>query len=133
MLAAFFIGTLLLILLGVPICYALGLVALGLVMSTGRLPNMVVVQRAFTGVDSFPLMAIPFFILAGTVMSKGIFSKRLVDFAIACIGHIRGGLGYVGILGSMFFAALSGSALATSAAIGGMLIPSMEERAMYGV
>jgi C4-dicarboxylate transporter DctM subunit len=128
MLAMFFIGLLALILLGIPISYALGVVALGLVMSTGKLPNMVVVQRAFTGVDSFPLMAIPFFILAGSVMSRGIFSRKLVEFATSCVGHIRGGLGFVGILGSMFFAALSGSAIATSAAIGGMLLPSMEEK-----
>jgi len=123
------VSLLALILLGMPIGYALG--SIGLILITiegGHTSPIVITQRLFTGVDSFPLMAIPFFILAGKIMSKGNLSKSLIDFAYLLVGRIRGGLGFVAILSSMFFAALSGSAVATAAAIGGSLIPRMEKK-----
>jgi len=85
-------------------------------------------QRMFVGTDSFPMIAIPFFILAGDLLAKGNVSKRLVDFADACVGWIRGGLSLVAVLGSMFFAAISGSSAATTAAIGTPLIPEMKKK-----
>ena len=111
-------------LLGVPISFALGIVSLyGIVLS--GFPLEVVVQRMFYGVDSFPLVAIPLFILAGGLMFKGGISKRLVDFSNALIGHFPSGLAMVSILACMFFAAITGSAIAATAAIGGLLIPLM--------
>jgi len=88
----------------------------------------VVVQRMFTSNDSFPLLAIPYFMLAGELMTSGGVSKRLVRFAASLVGHFRGGLGGISILASSFFAALSGSNAATVAAIGSVMIPSMKEK-----
>ncbi len=85
------------------------------------------VQRMFTGIDSFPLMAIPFFMLAGELMFSGGMLTRLFKFADALVGHIRGGLGHVNIVASMLFAGITGSALADTAALGSMEIPMMVE------
>jgi C4-dicarboxylate transporter DctM subunit len=82
----------------------------------------------FTQLDSFAMLAIPFFILAGNLMDRGGLSAKIVDFTTAVVGHIRGGLAMVSVLASMFFGAISGSAQATSAAIGSILIPAMEKR-----
>jgi len=117
-----------LIFLGLPIGYALGIVGLASAIIKGDIAPIVITQRLFTGVDSFPLMAIPFFMLAGKIMSRGSISKKLVDFAYSIVGCIKGGLSIVTILGSMFFAALSGSAVATASAIGGIMLPSMKEK-----
>ena len=119
---------LLLIFIGVPIGFSLGLLGLFSALMIGDINLVVITQRLFTGVDSFPLMAIPFFMLAGRIMSTGSISKVLVDFAYALVGGIKGGLNIVAILGSMFFAALSGSAVATASAIGGILLPPMKEK-----
>ena len=88
----------------------------------------IIAQYAVTGVDSFPLMAIPFFILAGTIMSTGGLARRLVDVAASLIGWITGGLGAVVAVSSMFFGALSGSSLATVSAIGSIMVPQMERK-----
>lgn len=110
--------------IGIPISFSLGMVSLlGIVMS--GYPLEVVIQRMFAGVDSFPLVAIPLFILAGGLMFQGGMSKRLVDFSNALIGHLPSGLAMVSILACMFFAAITGSAIAATAAIGGLMIPLM--------
>ena len=90
-----------------------------------NLPMMSIVQRLVSGVNSFSLLAIPFFILSGEIMSQGGISRRLVAFANALIGRVRGGLAQVNILASMFFGGISGSAVADVSSIGAMLIPMM--------
>ena len=116
-----------LFLVGIPICFSLGLVSVFGIMQGGY-PLTVVVQRMFTGADSTALIAIPLFILAGGLMVQGGISKRIVDFADALIGHLPSGLAMVSILACMFFAAITGSAIAATAAIGGIMIPSMEKK-----
>ncbi|MEX2321357.1 MAG: TRAP transporter large permease subunit, partial [Saccharospirillum sp.] len=81
-------------------------------------------RNIYNGIDSFPLMAIPFFMLAGELMNRGGITFRLVDFSQAFIGHVRGGLAHVNIMSSMLFAGLSGSAVADTSAIGSMMIPA---------
>ena len=114
-------------LLGVPIAFSLGLVSLGQIVIDGFSP-LVVIQRMFTGADSIALTAIPLFILSGGLMFRGGMSKRMVDFADTLVGHFPSGLAMVSILGCMFFAAITGSAIAATAAIGGIMIPLMVER-----
>jgi len=117
-----------LMLIGVPIAVSLGLSSLiMMVFATDSSPN-VIVQKAFTSLDSFPLMAIPFFILAGVLMSTGGISERLLNLANVLIGFITGGLAMVTVLASMFFAAISGSGPATVAGIGSFMIPSMRQK-----
>ena len=84
-------------------------------------------RNVYTGMDSFPLMAIPFFMLAGELMNRGGITMRIVEFSQAIIGHLKGGLAHVNILSSMLFAGLSGSAVADVSALGSMLIPAMEK------
>lgn len=115
----------LLFLLNMPIAFAVGIAATATIYFFTDVPLNIVVQTVFSGTDSFPLMAIPFFVLAGAIMEKGMISKRLVDFASALVGHIRGGLAMVSVVAAMFFAGISGSAAADSAAVGSVLIPSM--------
>ena len=114
-------------LVGIPICFSLGLVSLGGVAMSG-FPAVVVIQRMFTGADSIALIAIPLFMLAGELMFQGGMSKRLVDFADTLLGHLPSGLAMVSILACMFFAAITGSAIAATAAIGGIMIPLMQEK-----
>ena len=116
-----------LIFLGIPIAFAL-MLASATVVLVQDMSLMVVAQRFFTSNDSFPFMAIPFFMLAGEVMTAGGASKRLVNLAAVFVGWITGGLAMVVTLTGMFFASLSGSSAATTAAIGGVLIPAMEEK-----
>ena len=120
---------LLLILVNVPIAVALGLVAVVAIVATGgvaALPNAGLLM--FSGSTSFPLIAIPLFILAGAIMNRSGISRRLVAFASAVFGFIRGGLAMVSISASMFFAEISGSAVADVAALGSILIPAMRKR-----
>ncbi|HPU78396.1 MAG TPA: TRAP transporter large permease, partial [Thermosynergistes sp.] len=91
------------------------------------MPNMVVAQRMFTGIDSFPLMAVPFFILAGDLMNRGGTTIRLIDFANSLVGHIRGGLAHANVVANMFMAGISGSSVADASAIGSITIPAMEK------
>ena len=114
--------------LSVPIAISLGLATAIVAWTGGVFDQLVVPQQIFNALNSFPLMAIPFFILAGYLMETGGISERLVDFASSLVGHITGGLAMVAIVTSMFFAAISGSGAATTAAIGGILIPAMIAR-----
>jgi tripartite ATP-independent transporter DctM subunit len=109
---------------GIPIAFCLGITAAVSLLSLG-LPLQVVAQRIFTGIDSFPLMAVPFFILAGDLMNQGGTTLRLVRFSNSLVGWIRGGLAHTNIVASMFLAGISGSAVADASAIGGILIPGM--------
>ncbi|SDI68332.1 TRAP transporter large permease [Natribacillus halophilus] len=113
------------LLLGVPIAFALGLASVITVWQGDFTQMVVVVQQIFNSINSFPLMAIPFFILAGYLMQSGGISERLIGFSNTLVGNISGGLAIVAIITSMFFAAISGSGAATTAAIGSILIPAM--------
>ena len=120
---------LVLVLVNVPIAVALGLVAVAAIVATGgvaALPNAGLLM--FSGATKFPLIAIPLFILAGAIMNRSGISRRLVAFASAVFGFIRGGLSMVSISASMFFAEISGSAVADVAALGSILIPAMRKR-----
>lgn len=114
-----------LILLAVPIGYAIGIATLISIVIYSDIPLLMISQNAVAGVDSFPLLAIPFFMLAGNLMSSGGIAKRLVNFFESCIGHKTGGLGMVTVVVCMFFAAISGSAVATVSAVGAFMIPEM--------
>ncbi|MCY6484130.1 TRAP transporter large permease [Clostridium aestuarii] len=120
-------GTLfILLILNIPIGVSLGLASItALTFGDMPTPSLVVAQRMFTSVDSFPFMAIPFFMLAGGLMEHGGISKRLIKFAEACVGTVGGGLAIITIIASAFFGAISGSNPATVAAIGGIMIPAM--------
>ena len=117
------------LLLGLPVFFAL-LAAPGLLLwLNGQERDITLLYRnVYNGMDSFPLMAIPFFMLAGELMNRGGITARLVEFAQAMMGHFRGGLAHVNVLSSMLFAGLSGSAVADTSAIGSMLIPAMEKQ-----
>lgn len=117
--------------LGVPIAISMGLASAVAIWIDGGTPLTVLVQRSFTSLDSFPLMAIPFFVFAGILMEYGGISRRLVNFANALTGHFSGGLAIVTVVTSMFFAAISGSSAATTAALGSILIPAMIHRGYH--
>lgn len=118
---------LILILIGIPIAYALSFVSVfGIILvDPGMLTN--VPRKIFAGIDSFTLVAVPLFIFAGEIMTKGGISKRLINFSQTLVGHMSGGLAMVVVLASMFFSALTGTAIAAAAAIGGMMIPAMNK------
>ena len=124
----FFWLLLILMVVGLPIAFAL-MIAPGLSLFFDGQASMfpMLLMRMYNGMDSFPLMAIPYFILAGEVMNKGGITIRLVRLSQALIGHLRGGLAHVNILSSILFAGLSGSAVADTSAIGSMMIPAMEK------
>ncbi|TYP68214.1 tripartite ATP-independent transporter DctM subunit [Stutzerimonas stutzeri] len=117
------------LLIGLPVFFGM-LAAPGiLLMLNGQERDLTLLYRnLYNGMDSFPLMAIPFFMLAGELMNRGGITLRLVEFAQALMGHFRGGLAHVNILSSMLFAGLSGSAVADTSALGSMLIPAMEKQ-----
>lgn len=115
-------------LIGVPIAVALGMSASAIFFMEGNVSLIAVMQRMFNSVDSFPLLAIPFFILAGKLMESGGISRRLIHFANVIFGRVKGGLAIVSIVACSFFAAISGSAAATTAAVGALLIPEMIKR-----
>ena len=114
-----------LFILGVPIAVAIGLASVIGIEAHGSLPLLLVAQRMFTGIDSFPLMAIPLFILAGNLMAAGGISRRLVELAKSLVGGMQGGLACTCVLTCMLFASVSGSSVATTFAIGAILIPAM--------
>ncbi|MDR7080390.1 tripartite ATP-independent transporter DctM subunit [Neobacillus niacini] len=123
---AVFVGSLLGVMaFGVPIAFALLLSGIILMLFMGNFDTQILAANLIDGADNFPLMAIPFFILAGELMNAGGISKRIISLAMAYVGHIRGGLGYVAIIASVLFAGLSGSAVADTAALGAILIPMM--------
>ena len=116
------------LIIGVPIAFSIGFSSLVFLLVRHDIPLTLIAQRMFTGLDVFPFMAVPFFILAGELMNKAGITKRLVDFADVLVGHFKGGLAHVNIVTSMFFAGITGSAVADTSAIGSMLIPAMEEQ-----
>ena len=123
------VSFLLLLSLGVPVAYSVGISSLfTILVNIGPLQAFTTIaQRMATGLDSFSLLAIPFFILAGQIMNQGGIAKRLIAFAKALVGSFPGGLAYVNIIGAMLFGAISGSAMAAVSAIGGSLGPRMEK------
>ncbi|MGH8354298.1 MAG: TRAP transporter large permease subunit, partial [Pseudomonas sp.] len=111
--------------LGIPIAFALLLVSVALMLQLDLFDAQIIAQNLLNGADSFPLMAVPFFMLAGEIMNAGGLSKRIVNIALALVGHKRGGLGYVAIIASCLLASLSGSAVADAAALAALLVPMM--------
>lgn len=111
--------------LGIPIAFALLVVSVALMLHLDLFDAQIVAQNLLNGADSFPLMAVPFFMLAGEIMNVGGLSKRIVNIAMALVGHKRGGLGYVAIIASCLLASLSGSAVADAAALAALLVPMM--------
>lgn len=111
--------------LGIPIAYSLLLSGLALMLYLDLFDAQILAQNLIEGANSFPLLAVPFFMLAGEIMNVGGLSKRIVNLALTLLGHVRGGLGYVAILAACLMAALSGSAVADTAALGALLLPMM--------
>ena len=122
-----FIATLVLFAIGVPIAFALAMGASIAVLASGRYPQLVVFKEMFTGLDSFPLMAVPFFILAAELMSGGALTVVLLRFAAQFVSHLRGGLGYANVLSLTLFSGISGSAMADVAGPGAMMSRMMEK------
>ncbi|MGK9055687.1 TRAP transporter large permease [Neorhizobium petrolearium] len=113
--------------IGVPIAFALMLSGVAMMMLMGNLDAQILAQRLVNGADSYPLMAIPFFLIAGELMNAGGLSRRIVNVALAFVGHIRGGLGYVVIGTGLVLASVSGSAIADTATLAVMLVPLMRD------
>ncbi len=131
MISVLLISFILLLFLGVPVAFAMAIssfVYIGVdLLNGGSLLLSTAIQRMIVGIDSFPLMAIPFFVLAGEFMNVGGITRRLVNLARALVGHLKGGMAQVNILASVFFAAMSGSSIACASIFGRMLIPVMEK------
>jgi len=115
------------VLIGVPIAMGLGLAAVGGILAWGKVPLYLIPQRMFTGVDSFVLMAIPFFMLAGELMDATGILDRMLKFADALVGRIRGGIAHVNVVAGMILSGVSGSAVADASAIGSALLPVMKK------
>jgi len=121
-----FLGSLLIAMaIGIPISFALLVSGVALMWHLDMFEAQILAQNLLGGADNYPLLAVPFFLLAGEIMNEGGLSKRIVEFAMALVGHIRGGLGYVTIIASILLSALSGSAVADAAALTTMLLPMM--------
>jgi tripartite ATP-independent transporter DctM subunit len=131
MMIAYIILLFLLAFVGLPIAFALGVSTLVFVKVGNSLPLTIVFQRMLVGIDSFPFMAIPLFMLAGILMNEGGLNKRILDFSRALVGHLYGGLSAVSIVASMIFAGISGSSVADASGLGSILIPAMKEEG-YG-
>lgn len=127
MLSAFLTSLFSFIFLNIPIAFSLILTTIVLMIYAGELSSANIASAVYRGIDNFPLMAIPFFMLAGEIMNVGGMSKRIVNFANALVGHVKGGLGYVSVVASMIFAGVSGSAVADTSAIGSILLPIMKK------
>ncbi|MBN8244249.1 TRAP transporter large permease [Nitratireductor aquimarinus] len=117
----------LLLIIGMPVAFALALAVWAAISLGSAYPQIVIVKEMFSGLDSFPLMAVPFFILAAELMSSGAMTQILLRFASQFVGHLRGGLGYANVVSSTMFAGISGSALADAAGPGAMMIRMMEK------
>ena len=113
--------------IGVPVAFALIFCGIVLMYYMGIFNTQIVAQNMIAGADTFTLLAIPFFLLAGEIMNAGGLSRRIVEFAVACVGHIRGGLGIVAVIAAVIMASLSGSAAADTAALASILIPMMRD------
>jgi len=125
---ALIIGFLLLLLAGVPVAISLGGASLLYVILEGTQPHLVVLHRMIGGTDSFPLLAIPFFIMAGSLMNSAGITTRLFGFALALVGWLRGGLGHVNIVASVIFAGMSGTAVADAGGLGSIEIRAMRDQ-----
>lgn len=123
-----FVSLLLFMIVGVPVAWSLSLSCIAALLTMDGMPLVLLTQRVFTGANNFSFLAVPAFIIAGEVMSQGGISKRLVDMTSVLLGRVRGSLGIISVVASTIFAALSGSATATTAAIGGLMYPEMERR-----
>ena len=119
---------LVLMFIGVPISFSLGLVAFAGINTLSNIPNIVIFNKMFYGLNSFVLLAVPLFILAANLMNHGKISKMLIDFSVALVGSVRGGLAHANIIVSMIFAGVSGSSQADTAGLGSVLIPAMEKQ-----
>jgi tripartite ATP-independent transporter DctM subunit len=128
MLLGMFLALLVMIFAGLPILLAMGLIGLAGFLSVPQLVLPLYPQKMFTTLDSFSLLALPYFILAGELMARGGISRKLVQFATIVVGHLRGSLAHANIVSSMAFAGISGSSTADTSAIGGVLIPAMKEQ-----
>ncbi len=128
MLVWLFVFLLLLITLGVPVLLVMGIVGLAGILATPSLVPALFPQKMFAMLDNFSLLALPYFILAGELISAGGISKKLVEFAETVVGHWRGGLGQASVVSSMVFAGVSGSSVADASAIGSILVPAMKDR-----
>ncbi|MET0962435.1 MAG: TRAP transporter large permease [Noviherbaspirillum sp.] len=120
-------GFLVLMLLGLPVALAMISASLLYIVVTGSVPNVIVAQRMIAGVESFPLLAVPFFILAGNLMNIAGITGRIYNFAVALVGWMRGGLGQVNIIGSVIFSGMSGTAIADAAGLGTIEIKAMRD------
>ena len=126
MTVAIFLGSLLIAMaIGIPIAYSLLLSGIALMWHLDLFDAQILAQNVINGADSFPLLAVPFFMLAGEIMTVGGLSKRIVKLALAVVGHVPGGLGYVAIMAAVILAAVSGSAVADAAALASLLLPMM--------
>jgi tripartite ATP-independent transporter DctM subunit len=123
--AVFLVSLLAAMALGIPIAYSLLLCGVALMVQMNNFDAQILAQNLIEGANSFPLLAVPFFMLAGEIMNVGGLSRRIVNLALTLVGHVRGGLGYVVILAAVLMAALSGSAVADTAALAALLLPMM--------
>lgn len=121
-----FVSFIALIFVGVPIAFSMGISSL-IYLLMNDIPTIVISQKLFSGINSFVLLCIPGFVLAGNLMNTGGITKRIIKFSNAAIGHIRGGLGLANIVASMIFAGITGTAIADTTSLGAILIPAMEE------
>ncbi|MBL0289757.1 MAG: TRAP transporter large permease [Betaproteobacteria bacterium] len=112
---------------GIPIAIAMCIASLLYILATGLIPPLTVIHRMVGGVDSFPLLAVPFFILAGNLMNSAGITNRIYDFALALVGWLKGGLGHVNVVGSVIFAGMSGTAIADAGGIGTIEIKAMRD------
>lgn len=128
MIGVLFITFFVLVLLGIPVAFVLGIASTASLVFAGGYPITVVIQRMFAGVDSFPLMAIPFFMLAGSLMHRGGITKRIIDFALGLVGGIKGSLSQVVSIAGVIMGGISGSGVADTAAIGSIMVPEMARR-----
>src|SRR6187402_3152782 len=112
---------------GIPVAIAMAGASLVYILVTGNLPPFVVIHRMVSGIDSFPLLAVPFFILAGNLMNSAGITNRIYNFALALVGWLRGGLGHVNVIGSVIFAGMSGTAIADAAGLGTIEIKAMKD------
>src|SRR5688572_19667403 len=116
-----------LMLLGLPVAIAMAVSSLIYILATGTAPDVVLAQRMIAGVESFPLLAVPFFILAGNLMNTAGVTGRIYSFAVALVGWMKGGLGQVNIIGSVIFSGMSGTAIADAAGLGTIEIKAMKD------
>lgn len=125
---ALFLSFFVFVLLSVPLAFSMGIASTLYIFADGTIPAMLIPQRIFVGIDNFTLLAIPLYILAGELMETGGISRRLIHLAACLVGHIKGGLGLITVVATMFFSGVSGSSSADTAAIGGVMIPAMAEK-----